>query len=243
MAKFGLIGKNIGYSFSKRFFTEKFEKENKRHTYENFDIDSLEEFKKLLENNPDLKGLNVTIPYKESIILYLNRLDSIAEKIGAVNTIKILKDGTLKGFNTDYFGFAKAFSSLLPIKEKTALVLGTGGASKAIIYVLDTMGYKILQVSRFKNEHTITYDELSPQIIATHYLIINTTPLGTYPNIEKAPNIPYTLLTPNHILFDLTYNPSQTTFMKLGLLQRAKVSNGLKMLEYQALKSWEIWQK
>lgn len=243
MAKFGLIGKDIAYSFSKNFFTDKFEREKKRHTYENFDIGSLNEFKTLLIKNPELKGLNVTIPYKESIIPLLDKLDPKAEKIGAVNTIKVLKNGILKGFNTDYFGFAKALSSLLPIKDKTALILGTGGASKAIIYVLESMGYEILRVSRFKNEDTITYDDLNSQIMATHYLIINTTPLGTYPNTEKAPNIPYELLTSNHLLFDLTYNPAQTTFMKLGLIKGTKVSNGLKMLEYQALKSWEIWQK
>ncbi len=242
MAKYGLIGKNISYSFSKTFFTEKFASEKKKHTYENFDITTIEEFPTILKNNPTLKGLNITIPYKEAIIPYLDKINPEAIEIGAVNTIKFLNDGRLMGYNTDHFGFAKAITPFLPLKEKTALILGTGGASKAIYHVLKTLGFTIQFVSRNKTKNAITYQEVTPSIIAKHFLIVNTTPLGTFPDIEKTPNIPYQAITTNHFLFDLTYNPPLTTFMKLGYLKGAKVSNGQKMLEFQAHKSCEIWK-
>ena len=243
MAKFGLIGKNISYSFSKKYFTQKFNNEHKKHTYHNFDIATIEAFPSLLKENPDLKGLNVTIPYKEAIIPFLDDIEKETQTIGAVNTIKFLSNGRLIGYNTDHYGFAKSLTPFLPLKEKTALILGTGGASKAIYYALKTMGFKILFVSRTKKENTITYSELTPDILLKNFLIVNTTPLGTYPNIEEAPDIPYQAITSGHLLFDLTYNPEQTTFMKLGLLKQASVSNGLKMLEFQAQKAYEIWKK
>ena len=241
MAKYGLIGYNIGYSFSKTFFNFKFEKENRNDSYENFDIPVLSEISEILENNPDLKGLNVTIPYKKSIIQLLDEVDKEALQIGAVNTIKINKDGTLKGYNTDHYGFSKALMEFLPIKEKKALVLGTGGASKAVKYVLEIMNFEVTQVSRTKTENNITYTDLNRDIITQNYLIVNCTPLGTFPNIEEYPDIPYEYLTEDHLAFDLTYNPRETKFMKLSKDRGARKSNGLKMLEYQAKKAWSIW--
>ncbi len=241
MAKYGLIGYNIGYSFSKTFFNFKFEKENRNDSYENFDIPVLSEISEILENNPDLKGLNVTIPYKKSIIQLLDEVDKEALQIGAVNTIKINKDGTLKGYNTDHYGFSKALMEFLPIKEKKALVLGTGGASKAVKYVLEIMNFEVTQVSRTKTDNNITYTDLNRDIITQNYLIVNCTPLGTFPNIEECPDIPYEYLTEDHLAFDLTYNPRETKFMKLSKDRGARKSNGLKMLEYQAKKAWSIW--
>lgn len=241
MAKYGLIGHNIEYSFSKTFFNFKFEQENRNDSYENFDIPVVGELSNILENNPDLKGINVTIPYKESIIQLLDNVDKEALKIGAVNTIKINEDRTLKGYNTDYYGFSKALMEFLPIKEKKALVLGTGGASKAIIYVLEIMNFKIIQVSRTRSKNTITYTDLNRDIMAQNYLIINCTPLGTFPNVQEFPHIPYQYLTEDHLAFDLTYNPRETKFMKLSKDRGARISNGLKMLEYQAKRAWSIW--
>lgn len=241
MAKYGLIGNNIGYSFSKTFFTIKFEKENKKHSYVNFDINNINKLTEILKNNSGLKGLNVTIPFKELVIPLLDKVDKEACKIGAVNTIKINKDGKLIGYNTDNYGFAKGLMEYLPLKNKKALILGTGGACKAISYVLDTMNIELTQVSRTKSENTITYSELNREIISENYLIVNCTPLGTFPNIHEFPTIPYEYLTKDHVAFDLTYNPRETQFMKLSKARGARVSNGLKMLEYQAKKSWSIW--
>jgi shikimate dehydrogenase len=241
MAKYGLIGNNIGYSFSKTFFNFKFEKENRNDSYENFDIPVLSKISEILENNPDLKGLNVTIPYKKSIIQLLDKVDKEALQIGAVNTIKINKDGSLKGYNTDHYGFSKALIEFFPLKEKKALVLGTGGASKAVKYVLQIMNFEVTQVSRTKTENNITYSDLDRDVIKQNYLIVNCTPLGTFPKIEEFPDIPYEYLTKDHLAFDLTYNPRETKFMKLSKERGARKSNGLKMLEYQAKKAWSIW--
>lgn len=242
MAKYGLIGKNIGYSFSKTFFNAKFEQENRKDSYHNYDVSNINQLSKIIENNKDLKGLNVTIPFKEEVIPFLDRIDKEAKSIGAINTIKINKDGKLIGYNTDHFGFAKSLMEFLPIKEKKALILGTGGACKAISYVLETMDFEITQVSRTKKEGLISYADLNREIISKNYLIINCTPLGTFPNIHEFPNIPYEYLTKEHLAFDLTYNPLETEFMKLSKARGAKVSNGLKMLEYQAKKAWAIWK-
>ncbi|MFK5982581.1 MAG: shikimate dehydrogenase [Flavobacteriaceae bacterium] len=242
MAKYGLIGKNIGYSFSKTFFTIKFEQEKRKDTYSNFDISEIDKILEILSNNPEIKGLNVTIPYKESVIPLLDKVDKEAIRIGAVNTIKINKDGRLIGYNTDHYGFANALIEFLPIKEKKALILGTGGACKAISYVLKTMNFEITQVSRTKQEGMITYSDLNREIISNNYLIVNCTPLGTFPNILEFPNIPYEFLNKDHLAFDLTYNPRETEFMKHSKAEGARVSNGLKMLEYQAKKAWSIWK-
>jgi shikimate dehydrogenase len=243
MAKYGLIGNNISYSFSKTFFSIKFEKEKRNDTYHNFDIDSIEMFDSIISSTPELKGLNVTIPYKEAIIPKLDRIHKEAAAIGAVNTIKITKTGKLIGYNTDHYGFAKSLADYLPIKEKTALILGTGGASKAIAFVLDIMGFNYIFVSRTKAENTIRYETLNQKLIGQNYLIVNTTPLGTFPDVREYPNIPYQYLTKDHLLFDLIYNPHETEFLKRGFAKGARVVNGLKMLEYQAKKSWAIWKK
>ena len=242
MAKYGLIGKDIGFSFSKTFFTTKFTQENRQDTYVNFDISSIDKFKDIISENSDLKGLNVTIPYKESIIPLLDRLNKEAKQIGAVNTIKFLRDGRIVGYNTDHYGFAKSLANLLPLNEKTALILGTGGASKAIAYVLQAMGFEYQFVSRTKTENTLTYSELNRNIILNHCLIVNCTPIGTFPNVQDFPNIPYQYLTKDHLLFDLIYNPRETEFLKMGHAKGARVTNGLKMLEYQAKKAWAIWK-
>lgn len=243
MAKYGLIGKNIGYSFSKNFFTIKFEKEKRHDTYDNFDIQCISEFPNIISENSDIKGLNVTIPYKESVIPYLDKVDKEALAIGAVNTVKVMKSGKLNGYNTDHYGFAKVLTEIPPLKERTALILGTGGVSKAIKYVLDTLGFKIIFVSRKQEENFITYNDLTKEIISSHYLIINCTPLGTFPNVDEFPNIPYQFLTKEHFLLDLTYNPQITSFMKFGKVQGANTCNGMKMLEYQAKKAWTIWKR
>lgn len=242
MAKYGLIGKNISYSFSKEFFTQKFEKEHRKHSYENYDIQDITEFPSVLKSNPKLKGLNVTIPYKEEIIPYLDLLDKEAEQIGAVNTIKVKKNGKLKGFNTDHYGFARALEDFYPFTAKTALILGTGGSSKAIEYVLKTLDFDYQFVSRNASENQLSYSDLDRELITYYKLIINCTPLGTYPNTKEFPAIPYQYITDQHMLFDLIYNPSQTEFLKMGFLKGAKTSNGLKMLEQQALKAWSIWR-
>ncbi len=242
MAKYGLIGKNIGFSFSKTFFTTKFSQENRSDTYANFDVESIDTLKEIIKDNSTLKGLNITIPYKESVIPLLDRLDKEAKKIGAVNTIKIQRDGKLVGYNTDHYGFAKSLSDFFPLKDKTALILGTGGAAKAIAYVLDTMGFDYQYVSRTKTETALSYSELNRDIILNHHLIINCTPLGTYPKVQEFPNIPYQFITRDHLLFDLIYNPRETEFIKMGHAKGARVTNGLNMLEYQAKKAWSIWK-
>jgi shikimate dehydrogenase len=241
MAKFGLLGRNIGYSFSKTFFSIKFENESLPHTYHNFDMPCIENFEAFISKNPDIKGMNVTTPYKEKIIPHLFNLDGEAKVIGAVNTIKFRKDGKLIGYNTDHFGFATALSEFLPIQEKSALVLGTGGASKAIKYVLDAMGFQYYSVSRNPENDMLTYQQLTKEIIESHYLIINCTPLGTVPNVHEVPDIPYNYIGENHVMFDLIYNPRETEFMKRGAANGARASNGLAMLKHQALKSWAIW--
>lgn len=248
MSKFGLIGKNISYSFSKTYFTEKFETENLLHSYENFDIPSIESFPNIISETPDLKGLSVTIPYKETVIPLLDDLDAEAQKIGAVNTIKIselsndsMESKHLTGYNTDHYGFRKSLEGFLPLQKKTALILGTGGASKAIAFALENLGFDFKFVSRNKTLNNLTYSEIDKSIIESHLLIINCTPLGTFPNIDNCPPIPYQFLKTKHLLFDLIYNPAETEFLKRGKLKGTKTSNGLKMLELQAEKAWVIW--
>lgn len=237
---FGLIGKDISYSFSKKFFTQKFINEGLNNcSYENYDISSIS---KLLEviNDTKIKGLNVTIPYKESVIELLNHIDPIAKKIGAVNTIKIDKQNKLLGYNTDYIGFKKSLESNIS-NQKRALILGTGGASKAIVYALKTLNIKTLLVSRKNREECITYEDVSNQIIKDHTIIINCTPLGTYPNIEECPKIPYEYITDRHLCYDLIYNPIKTKFLILSEKKGASIINGNKMLKNQAMESWKIW--
>lgn len=245
MRKFGLIGKNIDYSFSESFFSAKFKTENiKDATYKNFDIEHITDFPNVLKNNTNINGLNITIPYKELIIPYLDKLDKKARKIGSVNTIKFTKNGKLKGYNTDYFGFKESLIPHLKPHHNSALILGTGGASKAIAYALYKMNIDYYYVSRVPSEMTtLTYDSLLEEDIKNHTLIINCTPLGTSPNIEGCPNIPYEGITERHLLFDLIYNPKETTFLKKGKEKKAIIVNGLKMLKLQADKSWNIWNR
>lgn len=241
MSNFGLLGKNIDYSFSKTYFSEKFKRENLQHSYENFDIPSIESFPKIISEISDLKGFNVTIPYKEEVLAFLDELDEDAKKIGAVNTIKVSLDKRLKGYNTDHFGFQKSLETYLPLQKNNALILGTGGASKAIAFALQNLGFKFKFVSRKKSLETLTYSDLDKSVIEDNLLIINCTPLGTFPNVDACPNIPYQYLTEDHLLYDLIYNPSETTFLKRGKLQLARTVNGLEMLKIQAEKAWLIW--
>lgn len=241
--KYGLIGKDISYSFSERYFNEKFNNLNlENYEYQNFDINTIKKFTEIIQQTKNLSGLNVTIPYKEEVLDYLDEIDEEAADIGAVNTIKILKNGKLKGFNTDVYGFEYSINSLLNRHHKKALILGTGGASKAINFALQKLGIEILFVSRKPSKHNeISYNELSKDIIAANSIIINCTPIGTYPDIDDCPNIPYQYLNQKHLLYDLIYNPSQTKFLRKGLEKGCTITNGLKMLELQAEKSWEIW--
>ena len=237
---FGLIGKDISYSFSKKFFTRKFINEGLNNcSYENYDINSISELLEVI-NDTKIKGLNVTIPYKESVIELLNHIDPIAKKIGAVNTIKIDKQNKLLGYNTDYIGFKQSLESNIS-NQKRALILGTGGASKAIVYALKTLNIKTLLVSRKNREECITYEDVSNQIIKDHTIIINCTPLGTYPNIEECPKIPYQYITERHLCYDLIYNPIKTKFLILSEKKGASIINGNEMLENQAIESWKIW--
>ena len=242
MSEFGLIGKNIDYSFSRGYFNDKFEKEKLAYSYVNFDIHSVSKFPSILKENPRLIGLNVTIPYKESIMPYLDYLSPEAKAIGAVNTIKLQPNKKLIGYNTDYYGFQKSIKPLLDKHHTAALILGTGGASKAIAYAFKQWNIPTSFVSRNKKDNILSYDDLNEEIIRNHSIIVNTTPLGTYPNIKSYPNIPYSLLTPSHLLYDLTYNPSNTLFMQKGSAQGAKATNGYMMLVEQAEKAWDIWQ-
>jgi len=240
-ASFGLIGKNISYSFSKTYFNNKFASLNLQgYSYENFDMPNLEEFPSLIERNKTLRGLNVTIPYKEEIIRYLDNLDRKAKHIGAVNTIKFTKEG-LKGYNTDVYGFKKSIEPFLKESHKKALILGTGGASKAVAFVLKELGISFKYVSRNPIGDQIGYSELNKKVISTHTLLVNCTPLGTFPNIATKPSIPYELLTSNHLLFDLIYNPEKTAFLLSGEQKGAIICNGAEMLELQAEKAWQIW--
>ena len=240
---YGLVGRNISYSFSKDYFSKKFELEDKTNcTYSNFDIDDIKELKSILHQNPNIKGLNVTIPYKENVMPLLDKLHSKALKIGAVNTIKITKSGKLKGYNTDEYGFRKSLLPHLKKQHKKALILGTGGASKAIAYSLKKLNIPYQFVSR-KTNGDYNYSTLTEEIIMNHQIIINCTPVGTHPKINECPNIPYQAITKNHLLYDLIYNPSETLFLRKGKAQGASICNGLDMLIKQAEKAWRIWNK
>lgn len=241
--KYGLVGKDISYSFSSKYFTKKFTKlKLENHSYRNFDISEIEEFPFLLYQKEDeFQGLNVTIPYKESIMRYLSDIDAVAREIGAVNTIKVTENNELIGYNTDFYGFKKSLEKLLKPHHKNALILGTGGASKAIAYTLEKLNINFKRVSRTPKKDQISYDSLDEVIMNDFHLIINCTPLGTFPDIEKCPDIPYQYLTDKHFLYDLIYNPEETTFLKKGKVQGTIVKNGYEMLELQAEKSWKIW--
>lgn len=239
--RFGLVGKDISYSFSRGYFSKKFaDLELLNYTYENFDLGDISEFPVLLNATDKPTGLNVTIPYKEAVIPYLDELEESALEIGAVNTIKVSPSGS-KGYNTDAYGFQKSIEPYLKNHHTKALILGTGGASKAIAYVLQQLGIEYSFVSRTGKNNGYRYEELNKEILEERTLIINCSPIGTFPNLTEKPKLPYEHINQEHLLFDLIYNPEKTTFLKLGETHGAVVLNGLRMLELQAEKAWEIW--
>lgn len=244
MDKYGLIGYQLGHSFSKSYFNEKFENEKIDAEYINFEIPTLDSLPEILASNPELKGLNVTIPYKEKVISYLDSISPEARAIGAVNVIRVDHKGNntfLKGFNSDVIGFTKSIEPLLERFHKKALILGTGGASKAINFGLKSLGLETVFVSRFERPGTIQYSQITPDIIQEYNVIVNCTPCGMYPHIDECPQLPYDAITSKNLLYDLLYNPDETLFMKKGALHGATVKNGLEMLLLQAFASWEFW--
>lgn len=242
MDKYGLIGFPLGHSFSKIYFTEKFRKEGLSSTYELFPLSAITELPGLIGGNPELRGLNVTIPYKESVMTYLTELSPEAEAIGAVNVIKINGD-RLMGHNTDFIGFKESLRPLLREEITDALVLGSGGASKAVCHALRVLGIRPTVVSRHPSEGMAGYDDLTPEVMEKNLLIVNATPLGMAPNTDTAPEIPYHLLSERHICYDVVYNPAETLFMKKSAAGGAKVKNGLDMLHLQAEHAWRIWNE
>ena len=244
MRRFGLIGKSLQHSFSKTYFEEKFFKETiKDAEYDLFELREISELPALIKSTSELRGLNVTIPYKEEVLPFLDEIDESAKRVGAANTISIAKNGSLKGFNTDYLAFKMSLENWLETRIEKALILGTGGAAKAVQVALEDLGINYSLISRKSEGETISYEELKTKsdLLKNSQLIVNATPLGTSPNIEGTPDINFELLNASHHLYDLVYNPEETLFMKKGRWQRAKTKNGLEMLYLQAEKSWEIW--
>ncbi|MBN1951975.1 MAG: shikimate dehydrogenase [Bacteroidales bacterium] len=246
MKTFGLIGYPLGHSFSQKYFTEKFKREGLAdHCYENFPLEHIGLLSELLERQADICGLNVTIPYKQQVIPFLDEVDEQALEIGAVNTIRITGKGNerkLKGFNTDVFGFERPLLKVLTKEHTSALVLGTGGASKAVAYILSRHGLTVKFVSRRPvNETILSYEQVSPELVRASKVIVNCSPLGMHPNTDSCPDIPYEALTSEHILYDLIYNPEKTLFLKKGEEKKASLLNGLPMLYIQAEEAWKIW--
>lgn len=244
MKIFGLIGYPLGHSFSQPFFTEKFKREGIAHCeYRNFPIPEIGALKDVLQNHPDLAGLNVTIPYKEQVIPFLHHMQPVVQAIGACNCIRI-ENGELTGFNTDVIGFERSLSEKLKPEHNKALVLGTGGAAKAVCYVLEQKGIPYFIVSRTPSgSNQIRYEDVTPAIIDEYTLIINTTPLGMYPKEDTCPALPYEAMSAKHYLFDLVYNPAQTLFLRKGAEFGAATKNGMDMLVIQAEESWRIWNE
>lgn len=241
---YGLIGYPLGHSFSQNYFNHKFEAEKIPARYVNFEIDDIGHLMEIIAQYPNLAGLNVTIPYKEQVIAYMDEMDQDAKVIGAVNVIKFIGSGKnlkLKGYNSDIIGFSDSIAPLLNPARKQALVLGTGGAAKAVGCGLKNLGVEVAWVSRTKRDNTLTYDELTPEVMAKHKIIVNTTPLGMYPHVDECPDIPYEELTPDHLCYDLLYNPDVTLFMKRSQEHGAETKNGLEMLLLQAFAAWNIW--
>ncbi|CAM3916261.1 shikimate dehydrogenase [Flavobacterium branchiophilum] len=240
---YGLVGKNISYSFSKGYFTEKFKDSLfEGCEYQNFDLQEISEFLNVVKDT-QIKGLNVTIPYKQSVIPYLHQMSKKAQQIGAVNVIKINKKGNLKGYNSDSYGFKKSLKPLLQPHHKKALILGTGGASKAVAFALNELGIIATFVSREYKENAIDYQRLNETTFDNYQIVINCTPLGTSPNVAQCPDIPYQFFTEKHIAYDLIYNPEETLFLKKAKEHGAVTKNGLEMLIRQAEKAWKIWNK
>jgi shikimate dehydrogenase len=246
MKTFGLLGKNISYSFSSGYFSEKFKELNlENHRYINFDIDSIDKFPELLRrNSKKINGMNVTIPYKQEVLNLVDEIDDEAAEIGAINTIKFLENGKIKGFNTDVYGFENSLKPLLKLQHTKALVFGTGGASKAVAFALKKLQIDFLFVSRNPvSNNQIAYSDLNKEVISENTILINCTPLGTFPEVNLCPDIPYQHITSNHLLYDLIYNPDVTTFLQKGKEKGAEIKNGLEMLQLQAEKSWQIWNR
>ena len=246
MKTYGIIGNPLGHSFSKQYFTDKFQKEEIDAQFLNFEIPSIDKVLDVVKDNPTLMGLCVTIPYKQEVMAYLDEIDPLAKEIGAVNSIQIRrKNGKtyLKGYNTDIYGFGESLADFIEGRKLSALILGTGGASKAVATALKNQNIEFISVSRTKSETTISYEDLSEDIISSHQLIINCTPLGTFPKVDACPDIAYSNVSEGHFLYDLVYNPSTTLFMSKGLEQGARAHNGLRMLHLQAEKSWNIWNQ
>ena len=244
MDKYGLIGCPLGHSFSRGYFNEKFRNEGIDAEYINFEIPSIDDLPEVLAANPELKGLNVTIPYKEKVISFLDWLSPEARAIGAVNVIKVEHKGSetiLKGYNSDAIGFTKSIEPLLAKYNKKALILGTGGASKAVNYSLRALGLETVFVSRYQRADTIQYDKVTPEVIAEYNVIVNCTPCGMYPNINDCPILPYEAMDSHTLLYDCIYNPDETLFMKRGAQQGAVTKNGLEMLLLQAFATWNCW--
>ena len=240
MDKYGLIGFPLGHSFSRGFFTEKFAREGIDAEYVNFEIPDASMLLDVIRDNPELRGLNVTLPHKQAVIPLLDELSDEAKEIGAVNVIRV-RDGKLKGFNSDIIGFTESIKPLLQPWHKKALILGTGGASRAIRVGLTRLGIEWTYVSRTPREGMLTYSDLTADVMQQYMVIVNCSPVGMFPKTGEAPNIPYELLTPKHLLYDLVYNPEDTLFMQKGRAQDAIVKNGLEMLHLQAIASWEFW--
>ena len=244
MDKYGLIGYPLGHSFSISYFNQKFKDEHIDAVYENFEIPSIDLLPEILDSNPNLKGLNVTIPYKQKVIPFLDNISPEARAIGAVNVIKVIHDGKkikLKGYNSDVIGFTQSIEPMLERFHKKALILGTGGASKAIDYGLKSLGLETIFVSRYERPDTVQYQSITPEVVKEYNVIVNCTPLGMYPHTEECPLLPYEAMDNHTILYDLIYNPDETMFMKRGAEYGANVKNGLEMLLLQAFASWEFW--
>lgn len=239
---YGIIGNPLGHSFSKRFFTDKFSREALDAEYRNFEIPGIDSLPDILRQNPGLKGLNVTLPYKTAVIPYLHELSPEAQEIGAVNVIRV-RDGRLKGFNSDIIGFSESIRPLLKPHHRHALILGTGGASKAVRVGLSHLGIDWTYVSRTPREGMLCYDELTPEVMLRYQVIVNCSPVGMFPRVDGCPSIPYHLLNETHLLYDLVYNPAETLFMKRGAEQGATAKNGLEMLHLQAIASWKFWNE
>ena len=243
---YGLLGYPLVHSFSQNYFNQKCESENIDAEYINFEIPDVGMLMEVVAENENLNGLNVTIPYKEQVIPFLDEIDPAASEVGAVNVIKFIrgKDGLrLKGYNSDIIGFTDSIKSLLKPHHQSALVLGTGGAAKAVSYSLRKLGLEVQLVSRRKSANTLVYEELTKNDLKTHKVIVNTTPLGMYPNVDTCPDIPYRYLTSQHLCYDLIYNPDETLFLKNSRLAGAQVKNGLEMLLLQAFASYSIWNQ
>ena len=244
MDKYGLIGFPLGHSFSKSFFNEKFQNEGIDAEYINFEIKGIDELPEVLATNPELRGLNVTIPYKEKVLSFLDYISVEARAIGAVNVIRVDHKGddvVLKGYNSDVIGFTKSIEPLLETFHRKALILGTGGASKAINYGLKSLGLETVLVSRFERPGTIQYKDITPDVVKEYNVIVNCTPSGMFPHYDECPDLPYEALDNHNLLYDLIYNPDETLFMKKGREQGAQTKNGLEMLLRQAFASWDFW--